>query len=249
MTANEMAVVLSSRTNRVDSAGGPGFLDVHYSRALTEALWYYITKFVSSKTNLKRESFEDSEIRGQGLSALINQTLSLTTSASQVGVHTNGTYYDLPEDFMVAISESPLTSAQSCVDDSRLIAQVDIVSHDSYRLLLENPYRRPRLEYNRAYIWRLFVGRTVDYYNPNIPNTLKRCEVIVPPAFTVQNYRMDYLKIPPNIIVDLDTPANQRHCILDISVHEAIVDIAVSLLKRDTDQQSIPNPIPISEIH
>lgn len=249
MTANQMADALDQRTNRVDSAGGPGFLDSHYSRVLTEAMWYHVSKYISPKTNLKREGFEESEIRGQGFSALI-ETANITPSASQVGVHNGGTFYDLSSDFMVAIAEYPVTSIDDCVTTGqKLVAEVEVVSHDDYRRKLFNPYRRPRLQYNRAYVWRMYVGRFTDFYNPLIPATVKRCELIVPSQFTITSFRMDYLKTPPEIIVDRDTPNSQRHCILDESTHEIIVDIAANLLKRDTDQQSIPSPIPVNEFH
>lgn len=249
MTANDMADALDQRTNRVDAAGGPGFLDAHYSRALTEAMWYHLSKYISAKTNLKREGFEESEIRGQGFSALI-KTSNISVSASQAGVHSGGVYYDLPTDFMVAISESPVTSADDCTTTGqKLVAEVEPVSHDDYRRMLYNPYRRPRLSYNRAYVWRMYVGRFTDFFDPSIPATAKRCELIIPSAFTITQYRMDYLKIPPNIVVNRDVPNSQRHCILDASTHEIIVDIATKLLKRDTDQQSIPDPIPINEYH
>jgi hypothetical protein len=46
---------------------------------------------------------------------------------------------------------------------------------------------------------------------------------------------------PKGIIVDRDTPNNQRNCILDESTHDVIIDIALSLLMDRVKEQEISN--------
>ena len=50
---------------------------------------------------------------------------------------------------------------------------------------------------------------------------------MLPSGYVVNKYRFRYLALPPAIVVDEFTPANQKHCILDESLHKEIVDEAV----------------------
>jgi hypothetical protein len=52
---------------------------------------------------------------------------------------------------------------------------------------------------------------------------------------------MRYLKNPEKIVVDRNTPANQRNCILDYSTHTVIVDIAMSLMSDRVREQRLQN--------
>src|SRR6056297_653193 len=103
MTANEMADELELKLDRSSSFGSPGYEDFELSSVLTEAQNLFVKKFIDKKNDRKFESFEETEIRGQGLSALLSRGISLSPSSGQIGTFQNGTYFDLPEDFMYCI--------------------------------------------------------------------------------------------------------------------------------------------------
>ena len=88
MTANEMADELELRLDRADSLGSPGYEDFDLSSVLTEAQLLYIKQFVSELNNRKGQGFEETEVRNQGLSALIKQGANLTVSADQTRIVT-----------------------------------------------------------------------------------------------------------------------------------------------------------------
>ena len=50
---------------------------------------------------------------------------------------------------------------------------------------------------------------------------------------------MRYLKNPSDIVVDRDTPANQRNCELDISTHRVIVGIAADIMMERVKEQKM----------
>ena len=98
MTANEMADDLERAADRVASFGSPGYEDSDLTEILTEAESLYVKKFLNGKNNRLGESFDETEVRKQGLSALVKRGSILTTSSSQVGIVPNGKFFDLPTD-------------------------------------------------------------------------------------------------------------------------------------------------------
>jgi hypothetical protein len=100
MTANQMADMLEEKLDRADSFGSPGYEDFDLTSVLTEAQDLYVKKFFDEMNNRKQKGFEETEIRNQGLSALVKDGDNLTVSADQVGVIVNnnvtGKFYDLP---------------------------------------------------------------------------------------------------------------------------------------------------------
>jgi len=105
MTANQMADELELKLDRSDSFGSPGYEDFELSSVLTEAQMVYVKKFIDELNNRKGKGFQETEIRMQGLGALINNASALTPSTTQTGRLTNGTFFDLPMDHMYTVYE------------------------------------------------------------------------------------------------------------------------------------------------
>jgi len=242
MTANEMATELELELDRSSSFGSPGYEDFELSSVLTKAQELYVKKFIDKKNNRKGESFEETEIRGQGLSALIKRATALAVSADQVGVFPNGVYYDLPTDFMYTIQEDVAINKNECGTETPIIASVSIIQHDEVSLLKGNKYKKPYYKnYGSAKIWRLFYSREEDGYNPATPSTNKRHQLITDGTFNVTDYSISYLINPKEIIVDKTTVANQRNCILDESTHLTIVAIAADIMMDRVKEQKMQN--------
>lgn len=240
MTANEMAIELEIELDRSSSFGSPGYEDFELSSVLTKAVNFFVKKFIDKKNNRKLESFEETEIRGQGLSALIKRGVSLPPSSDQTGTITNGAYYDLPNDFMYTIEERVITNKNSCKGGEKIEAGVRVVPHNNVFRWKNNKYKKPYcFDYGDALVWRLYYSREVD--GSVNPATNKRHELVTDGTFNIDEYSITYLRNPPEIVVDRDTPSNQVNCILDKSTHLTIVGIAVDLMMERVKEQKIQN--------
>jgi|TARA_R110002073_G_scaffold139601_1_gene289909 hypothetical protein len=244
MTANEMADRVLIQIDRMAA----GYEDSELSAILNKAQYQFIKSNQSPLTNPKREGLEESEVRNQGFSALVDSA-SLTPAGSSTNDNlSNGVFVDLPTDFMLPIFEEVTVSATDC-DGNNLVLPVDVIAHNQYNKIVSNPYRRPFVDKSGGSVWRLQVGRVSDGNAPlSSAQTAKRHELITDGTFTVSNYKLRYLKTPPEMVVDFATTGNQRNCILDESTHEAIVGIASDLLMSATGRQVIPNIQPIQNI-
>ena len=243
MDSNTMANELELRLDRSDSFGSPGYEDFELSSVLTEAQESYVKRFISELNNRKLQGFEETEIRSQGLSALIKRGTSLTTSASQTDVITNGKFFDLPTDFMYAIYEEAVIDKLLCnTVDTYIKVSVRPVSHDEISRFAFNKYKKPYYKnYGKGMVWRLVFSRFTDGINPATPATNKRHQLITDGTFNITGYSISYLKNPDNIVVDRTTPANRRNCILDESTHNTIIDIAVDLMMNRVKEQKVSN--------
>ena len=242
MTANEMANELDQQVDRATSFGSPGYEDVDYSSVLTDAMHVYIKQFLDRKNNRKGESLEETEVRSQGLSALIERAV-LTASTDQTGTFANGQFYDLPRDFMYTVHEDGTIDKKICTDGVTPINTVfNVVSHDEVSRLSKNKYKKPYYTtYGDAMTWRLVFSREVSGEFPSAAATVKRHQLVTDGTYNIESYAMNYLINPPNIVVDRDTVADQRNCILDESTHLPIIDIARSLLLERVREQDLVN--------
>lgn len=242
-----MADELELRLDRSDSFGSPGYEDFELSSVLTEAESLYVKKFISQLNNRKSEGFEETEIRNQGLSALIKRGAQLTVSSNQTDVFSNGglngKFFDLPDDFMYCIYEEAKIDQAPCGAPKELIvANVKVLGHDEVNRLFRNKYKKPFFKsWGEALVWRLTFSREFDGHDPSVPASSKRHQLISHESFAVVEYSINYLKNSPGIIVDRDITTNQRNCILDESTHSVIVDMAVALMMGRVKEQRVVN--------
>lgn len=240
MTANEMADALDQKLDRVDSFASAGYEDFDYSSVLTEAYHFYVKKFIDEMNNRKGKGFQETEIRDQGLGALIKTAPSLTVSASQVGTYTNGTFFDLPMDHMYTVFEECTIDKTDCNTQEFIKAYIRVIAYTEMQQFQSSKYKKPFYKpYGDARVWRAEYSRLVSGVNPASPATAKRHEIITDGTFNVSTYYMRYLKNPTAIVVDRDTPANQVNCELDYSTHVVIVDIATDLMLERVKEQKL----------
>ena len=226
MTANEMADKLELLLDRANAFGSPGYTDAELSSILSSAQIQYTKRFYNYKNNAHQTGFEETEARGQGLSALIQDSGALTVSGSQVGVLPNGTFFDLPDDFMFTIYELVEISQADCTGNTE--AGVRVVSHDEYSKFKGNPYKRPVADNLGASVFTMYF---------NADNGPKRHEVLTDGSFAVTSYRMRYLKNPVDIEVNRADPGGQVDSELDDFTHEVIVDLARDLMLETVKEQ------------
>ena len=209
----------------------PAYDDRQISYLLTEAQFRVFIKRYNPLANKYQKGFEADEQRRRDLEQLIKPALydsSGTTlpdgveeitknSTQQGGTHPNGVFLELPTDFLYSVEEA----AQ--LDGEPKEAWVRPVKHDEYLANINNPYKKPY----KDLVWRMDISRFEHGTGENPTSSAKRTEIILPESGVLDKYRIRYLAIPPDIVVDEFDPANQVHCILDITLHREIVDEAV----------------------
>lgn len=238
-----MADELELRLDRSDSFGSPGYEDFELSSVLTMANETYVKKFISELNNRKSEGFEETEIRNQGLSALIKRGAQLTVSSDQTDVLTNGKFFDLPADFMYTIFEEATIDKLVCNTTNQYIkATIRVTAHNEIQRLRYNKYKRPYYRtYGDALVWRTAFSRLISGELPSTTQSRKRHQLITDGTFNVTSYSINYIANPPAIVVDRDSPSNQRNCTLDVSTHSVIIDIAVDLMMNRVKEQKVQN--------
>ena len=240
MTANEMKFNFQLKFDSLFEFSSPAYDDRQISWLLTEAQFRVFIKRYNPLGDKYREGFEDNERRRRDLEQLIESASiaggQIAISADQDGVHPNGTFYDLPDGFLYATEESAITSEIPGEE-----VYVKPVKHDQYRANIRHPFKRP---YHNL-VWRMDYSRQTHALGTATDATNKRTELIVRDSGVnpITDYRVVYLRTPPDIVVDETALQNQVHCILDETLHREIVDEAVVIadaaVKKDEYQVSL----------
>jgi hypothetical protein len=236
MTAQQMWDNVLVTYDALYSALAPGFEVPEANILLTKAQWYYILQRINPKNNRNMEGIEETELRSQGLSALIKDGQQATdppttSDVSQVGVLQGEVFWALPQDFMYTLYEAVQTDVPICGTTTYTIIPVVPISHDEYNLNYSNPYRQPWTNGSEGLVWRLVN-------QPQIVKSVERkIHGLVTLGFNVTQYYIRYFKKP------LDIQIGVQDCELDDFTHQAIVDIAVKLLSAAVREQ-----IPVNQL-
>ena len=169
---------------------------------------------------------------GEDQSTPVMLTGGLGKSAAQGGVHPNGIFLDMPSDFLYAVEEAVKLETTPGGIIGTTEAWVKPVKHDEYLTNINNPYKQPY----KDLVWRMDISRIQHASGTAILASPKRAELVLPSGYAVNTYRVRYLATPPAIVVDEFTPANQKHCILDETLHREIVDEAVIIAQAAVKQ-------------
>ncbi|MCK4500915.1 hypothetical protein KAU11_10475 [Candidatus Babeliales bacterium] len=160
-----------------------------------------------------------------------------------------GVICSYPDEALFILSEHCNTSRAGV---TRVNVPVEHVSLEIYNSNLRNTFKNPY----KNKVWRIEDGNFVAASSSNsfisvknkvgvnadgtgaaITLTSNRVNHLIPGKdYIVESYRMHYIKRPRRIVVDSISPVSQISCEFHDSVHDEIVDIAVSL----AIQNSIP---------
>ena len=113
MTANEMKFSFALQFDSAFENAAPAYDDRQVSEYLTAAQFDVFLDHYDPFSNKTQRGFEDDEKRRKDLEQFIKSgSISggdISQSAVQTGVHVNGTFYDLPDNFLYAIEENVIT--------------------------------------------------------------------------------------------------------------------------------------------
>lgn len=223
MTNQEMKQEFLILYDKITNFDAPGYEDVEISVFLTKAQERVVLSRYRGIANKYQEGFEETEIRRKELQELVKGVTLSTPSTTQTGVLPNGVFFDLPKDFLFAISEEVTTeSTTECNDGIRLM--VKPVTHDEYSINVKNPFKKPNI---RNYVWRL------DYSGD-------KHELVTDGSFNISEYHLRYMKELVPIIIGTDTVdgvAGPQDCELNQIIHKRIVDEAVKIATGITDPE------------
>lgn len=224
MTSLEMQAEFLILYDKITNFDAPGYTSEEVSIFLTKGQERAFFDTYNPLANRFHEGFEETEARRKDLQELVKYPdTPLTPSASQTGVHLNGQFWDLPNDYLYTVSEEVITaSSDPCKNGIRL--RVKPITHDYYSINVINPFKKPNIN---QYVWRL------DYQN-------RRHELITDGTFTITSYLPRYIKTLNPIIIDgstIDGVTGPQDCQLNSIIHRRIVDEAVKIATASTDPQ------------
>lgn len=235
MVANDMAFNFNLKYDSLFEFSAPAYDDRQLSYLLTEAQFRVFIKRYNPLGNKYQKGFEDDEQRRRDLEQLIKPALydatvaipggveTISVSSQQGGVHPDGVFFDMPDGFLYAVEEAATLKTDPAGVVNSKESWVKPVKHDEYLANITNPYKQPY----KDLVWRMDISRYQHAEGTSTSATAKRTELILPSGYAVEKYRVRYLSTPPAIVVDRFDEDNQRHCILDETLHREIVDEAV----------------------
>ena len=237
MTANEMKDNFLRLYDKNFQLGAPQYDETGISQYLTDAqLVIFKDEYIPKNGVL---GFEATEKIRRDLADLVKYASvsegTISASSSQTGAHSNGTLYDVPDNFQWAASE--LVTLTGVSRDADVLP----VTNDFYSKNRGNKYKKL---YDKL-VWRMDFSRVdtgSDGGDSYADRTNQRIELITD-GTAITNYKLWYISTLPDIVVDEITTANQRHCILDESLHYDVVLMAVKMATGATDieEYSIAN--------
>jgi hypothetical protein len=224
MLANEMKFNFMLKYDALFEFSAPAYDDRQISYLLTAAQNRVFLDRYYAPSDKYKKGFESDEKRRKDLEQLIKTASIGEATIAKVTVtdiHPNGQMVTLPLNFLYPIEESAkLTGSTTWIP-------VKPVRHDEYVANINNPYKKP---YSNL-VWRMDYSRGTDPTGTTEPATIAKRVELIHDGTGLADYRVRYLRMPPEIVVDEYTPANQVHCVLDEILHDTIVDEAVKIAK------------------
>lgn len=228
LTATEMKDNFLKLYDKVTNFAAPGYEADEISLFLTKAQDQLVKRYYNHKGNKYQEGFEETEKRRKDLAELIRHEdipCGSLVPGQEPGTSTNGIFVDLPADLLYTLREEvKVTATDPCYLPHDIIP-VKAITHDEYTANIYNPWKRP----SKDKVWRVDFSSTTA--------NVRRHELITDGSYTIETYRLRYLKQPTDIVVGdpFDPTIVDQNCELNASVHDEIVDIAVRIATGITD--------------
>lgn len=167
---------------------GPGLDTYDKSIFLTMAQDEILNNYYSSKSNIKREGFEQSEKRRRDLEAIAIPAVSTNPTQNSLNISTNAYNFILNDNVKFLVNERlKVTSTNDCLDDTTI--KITPITHDEYNIQIDNPFKNP----SNKEAWRLDITNS---------GTSKMVEIIGNGEYVPSEYHYRYLKQPAPIILE-----------------------------------------------
>lgn len=201
-----MLIAFNQGLDKLDSANYPNFETDQVELLLNQAQDFFVKQRYGS-TNIKRQSFEETQKRTEDLKNVVVNAV-LTPAANAVdNINTNARFVTLPTDHWFIIQELTGISYAGCNGDTVTdVVFTEAIQHNDYSKVINNPFSKP----NENKVLRLMENG--------------RVELIPAPNVTIASYRLRYIKEPVRISV-----TNSVNCELSEHTHQEIVSIAVGM--------------------
>lgn len=219
MTAAEMEQEFLILYDKITNFDAPGYESDEISRFLSRAQERLVLHIMNPDGNKYVTGFEGTEKRRKDLSELVRDLKLAAPAATQTGTKADGTFFELPADFLYAIQEEVTISSTNPCYDGATGVEVLPITHDYYTINKKNPFKKPFGEL----VWRLDFSSNAG---------VKRHELITDAATTVTEYALRYVRKPQPIIsgaFTIEGVAGPLDSELNAITHRAIVDEAVAI--------------------
>lgn len=227
--------------NKVATNQGPGLKPNEIQALATEAQELLVKTGYTGKSNRLRDGFESTEKRIQDFGELVRNKIIIPSPVT-VYNNPNGKFVQLPnipfdplnpavfDVFWFTLSEQCTVNFTDCGTTTQSIINVYEINHAEYAALLSDPFNKP----SKKRIWRL------RYEGHNH-------ELITDGTYTIQNYRLRYIRKPRPIYLDNTLPLSNE--VSELSDHKhleilrATVDLAVRASENTIRIQTEPKII------
>lgn len=221
MTTKEFSAEFDILYNNIMSNAAPGLDDYEKSVFLTQAQEQLLKGYFLPQTNMQQLGIDDSSERQLDFSALITVKTIQENSTIIPQIDKRSKMYVFPEDVLLVLNESVLTSNGDM--------QVIPLNYTQYTQAMLRPYKEPQ----RYQVWRL-IG------NSNQSEHI--IELIGHTKETFKEYTIRYVRKPvPIIITDLEKEYDglvsingimkETQCELNSIIHQDILQRAVQIAK------------------
>lgn len=187
-----------------------------------------ILKFIETRisdSNIKKESFEETQKRIDDLRTLIKDATITTVTAGTASDKPNSYFYNLStgaSDYLHRIGEEVEISFTDSVTATTVTKRQGVTecTNDMYNRFINNPFSEHRLYLNEAKPLRMFKTTYV--------------ELITDGNYTITKYFLRYIRQPATVAYTT-LVATRVNCDLPSHTHQTIVDMTVATLLENIE--------------
>lgn len=217
MTSVEMATAFKFRLDKIDSLNYPNFLSSEIDLLLNQAQ-ERIIKQRYGLSNVKRESFEETQKRTEDLKAVVVNSILTPAANASDNISANAQFVTLPTDHWFIVYEDCRVSYADCKNQT-VTDQIPVypIQHNEVNKVIKNSF----LKANKQRVLRLMENG--------------RVELIHDPLVTITSYHLRYIKKPNKI----SSVAPLVNCELSDHMHDELVDQAVLIALEDIESRRL----------
>lgn len=212
MTISEMHVAVKLDLDKSDALNTPIFEPIEIDFWLNRAIRDFV-KTRYSGTNVKKESFEQTQKRIDDLRTIVNSTFVLLNSA--VYPKPNSYRGDMSgvTDYWLSVGEE----VDITVGSVTTRVGVTQCTQDQYRNAIDDPFSEHILHYGSAKPLRLFYGSYVELTSDG--------------NYTVDKFHLTYIKEPTTVSL-----SGSVDCNLPEHTHDEVVKLCVDTMLENIEQ-------------